>query len=62
MARAIVPVHTSYDSDVSFALASNEINDSFDHLAEIGAEATAEAIRSAVRHSQTVGGVMGIAG
>ena len=62
MARAIVPVHTSYDGDVSFALASNEINDSFDHLAEIGAEATAEAIPSAVRHSRTVGGVMGIAG
>jgi L-aminopeptidase/D-esterase-like protein len=48
MARAIKPVHTSFDGDLVFGLASGNARVPFDILAEAGAEATARAIRSAV--------------
>lgn len=57
MARAVVPVHTSYDGDVSFALSSGQANADLDFVAELSAELTAEAIRRAVRIAKGVPGV-----
>ena len=48
MARAIVPSHTSYDGDMSFALAHGNVKTDLDLVAEAGAEVTAEAIRRSV--------------
>ena len=52
MARAIVPSHTTYDGDTTFALSAGSAIASIDLVAEMGAEATSEAIRAAVRHSK----------
>ncbi|MEX1275248.1 MAG: P1 family peptidase [Bacteroidota bacterium] len=55
MARAIVPAHTSYDGDVSFALSSGAVQADLDLVGEIAALQTASAIRRAVRAAdQTV--------
>jgi L-aminopeptidase/D-esterase-like protein len=62
MARAIKPVHTSYDGDVTFTLASGQVETSIDILAEIGAEMTAAAIRDAVRSAASVAEVAGLRG
>lgn len=56
MARAIKPVHTSYDGDIVFGLAGGEAGGKFDLVAEMGAEATADAIRNAVRSATSVDG------
>jgi len=60
MARAIKPVHTSYDGDIVFTLASGKVDAGLDVVAEIGTDATARAIRSAVRSATSVGGVPAI--
>jgi L-aminopeptidase/D-esterase-like protein len=57
MARAVKPVHTSFDGDLVFALASGIVEASVDLVAEMGADAIAEAIRSGVRSATTLGGV-----
>jgi len=62
VARAIVPAHTSYDGDIVFALASGSVEAFFDVVAELGAEATARAIRSAAANARSAGGVPGVAG
>jgi L-aminopeptidase/D-esterase-like protein len=56
MARAIKPVHTSFDGDVVFGLASGEVDASFDTVAELGADATAQAIRRGVQMARSVEG------
>lgn len=56
MARAIKPVHTSYDGDVVFGLASGEVEAGFDLVAEMGADATAQAIRRGVRMAKSLEG------
>lgn len=56
MARAVKPAHTSYDGDVVFGLASGMIETSFDLVAEMGADATAQAIRNGVRLAMSVDG------
>jgi L-aminopeptidase/D-esterase-like protein len=48
-ARAIAPVHTSYDGDVSFALSCGELQADFEIVAELAAQLTTESIRRAVR-------------
>jgi L-aminopeptidase/D-esterase-like protein len=60
MARAIKPVHTSFDGDLAFALASGPVETHFDLLAELGAQVTAEAIRDAVRNAASVAGTPGL--
>jgi L-aminopeptidase/D-esterase-like protein len=60
MARAIVPVHTSYDGDIAFAAAAGSVMAPLDLVAEIGAALTAEAIRTAVRSAASLPGVMGL--
>jgi L-aminopeptidase/D-esterase-like protein len=62
VARLIAPAHTSYDGDVSFAFASGIVDANFDLVAEMGAVATADAIRNGVRAAKSVGGVVGLAG
>ncbi|MEK9135641.1 MAG: P1 family peptidase, partial [Bacteroidota bacterium] len=62
LARAIVPVHTSYDGDVSFALSCGDVQADLDHVAEIAAQLTAEAIRRAVKAARSVSGIPGLQG
>ncbi len=61
-ARAIVPVHTSFDGDVSFALSWGSVRSDVDHVAEVAASLTAEAIRRAVRSAKSVRSIPGLAG
>ena len=52
IARAVSPAHTSADGDILFLLATGSAGPaSGDLVAQLGAVAVAEAIRSAVRHS-----------
>jgi L-aminopeptidase/D-esterase-like protein len=59
--RAILPVHTSFDGDVSFALSRGSVRSDFDLVAETAASLTAEAIRRAVRSAKSVHSVPGLA-
>ncbi|MGA7160679.1 MAG: P1 family peptidase [Bacteroidota bacterium] len=54
MARAIVPSHTTFDGDTTIALSAGEISAPIDLVAEMGAVATAESIRSAVKHPKPI--------
>jgi L-aminopeptidase/D-esterase-like protein len=49
LARTIRPVHTSFDGDVTFALAGGSVPSNPDVVAELAVEATARAVRDAVR-------------
>ena len=62
MARAIMPSHTSYDGDATFALSCGTVKADLDLVAEIAASLTAEAIRRAVRAATNAGGATGLAG
>ena len=62
MAIAIRPVHTTHDGDTAFALATNQVEASFDLVANVAVEVVAEAIRNGVRHAKTVSFVPGLAG
>jgi L-aminopeptidase/D-esterase-like protein len=62
MARAIVPVHTSYDGDVSFALSCGQVTADLDLISELAAQATADAIRRAVKSAKSVSGIPGLGG
>ena len=57
LARAIRPVHTSYDGDIVFVLGSGEVESNVDLVAEMGADAAAEAIRNGVRQATSTEGV-----
>ena len=57
MARAIKPVHTSYDGDIVFGLASGSLDASFDVVAEMGAELITQAIRNAVKFARPMGDI-----
>ncbi|MGA9363384.1 MAG: hypothetical protein WBW16_03355 [Bacteroidota bacterium] len=61
IARSIVPTHTSYDGDVLFGFASGIVDANFDLVAEMGALASADAIRNGVRAAKSAGGVLGLA-
>lgn len=62
MARAILPVHTSFDGDVAFALSRGTISADLDLVAELAAQLTAHAIRTAVRKAKGLQGVPGLLG
>ncbi|HIP73669.1 MAG TPA: peptidase S58 family protein, partial [Anaerolineae bacterium] len=51
MAIAIRPSHTTHDGDTAFALASGQVEVSFDLVANAGTAVVAEAIRNGVRHA-----------
>ena len=57
MARAIRPVHTAYDGDIVFALASGQVEAPAELLAELGAELTTRAIRRAVLAARPAHGI-----
>ena len=62
MARAIVPCHTSFDGDVSFALSTGNIQVNFDIVAEMATYLSTKAIRQAVRSARSIGSIPGLAG
>ena len=51
VARAVNPAHTSMDGDALFLLSAQRVDASVDLVADLGAQAVAVAIRSAVRHA-----------
>jgi L-aminopeptidase/D-esterase-like protein len=57
MARAIRPVHTTYDGDTVFALALPRVSASMDLVAILAEEALAAAIRAGVRAAAPVAGI-----
>lgn len=61
MAQSVRPIHTSRDGDTAFAVATNQIDAPYDWVANLAADATATAIRRAVRAAATVGDVLGLA-
>ena len=61
LARTIVPSHTPYDGDTIFAVSTGTPDGPAPHLAMIGAlaaEVTAEAVLAAVRHAQSLPGLL----
>ncbi len=60
-AIAIRPVHTTHDGDTAFALATSQIEASFDWVANLAVHAVTEAIRNGVRAAKTVGALPGLA-
>jgi L-aminopeptidase/D-esterase-like protein len=60
MALAIRPIHTSHDGDSAFGVGTGRVAAPFDWVANIGAEMTAAAIRSAVRHAASVDALPGL--
>ncbi len=60
MSRAIIPCHTTFDGDVAFALSCGDKKAPIDLVAEMGAEATSNAIRNAVTYAKARGGLSGI--
>ena len=57
MARAIFPVHTSFDGDTVFALAVPRVPAAMDLVAFLAEEALAAAIRAGVRAAGPVAGI-----
>jgi L-aminopeptidase/D-esterase-like protein len=57
MARAIRPVHTSFDGDTVFALAVPRVTAAMDLVAFLAEEALATAIRAGVRAAGSVAGI-----
>jgi L-aminopeptidase/D-esterase-like protein len=57
MARAILPVHTSFDGDTVFAVAVPRVQASMDLVAFLAEEALAAAIRAGVRAAGPVAGI-----
>ncbi len=62
MARAIRPVHTSYDGDTVFALAVPRVEALPDMVAYLAEEALARAVRAGVRAAATVAGIPAASG
>lgn len=61
LAIAIRPVHSTHDGDITFTLATGQVDAAFDLVAGIGVEVVAEAIRNAVRYAGSVGPISGLA-
>ncbi len=57
MARAIKPVHTSFDGDATFVCATGMMESPFDLVAELAADAAADGIRNGVRAATPLPGV-----
>jgi L-aminopeptidase/D-esterase-like protein len=57
MARAIFPVHTSFDGDTVFAVATGRVPAAMDLVAFLAEEALAAAIRAGVRAAGPVAGI-----
>lgn len=57
LARTIYPVHTMYDGDTLFALATGEVEASVDLVGTLSADVLAEAVVRAVQHAKGAGGL-----
>jgi len=57
LARAINPVHTMYDGDIVFALATGEIEAEKDGIGVAVAEVVSTSIRRAVRKAKSIAGI-----
>jgi L-aminopeptidase/D-esterase-like protein len=57
VAQAIRPAHTPFDGDTIFALATGQLEANLMLVSALAAEVTAAAIRNAVRHAESLGGV-----
>ncbi|KAA3610348.1 MAG: peptidase S58 family protein [Calditrichaeota bacterium] len=57
ISRRIIPSHTSYDGDVSFVLASGEVETTIDILSAITIEAVEQAVINAVKNAESVFGI-----
>jgi L-aminopeptidase/D-esterase-like protein len=60
MARAINPSHTMYDGDTIFALSLGDKTGDITTIGAVAAELTAEAIKRAIIHAETLAGVPAI--
>lgn len=61
LAIAVRPAHTTHDGDVSFALATGQVDAAIDQVANAAVDLVAEAIRNSVRYATTVGECVGLA-
>jgi L-aminopeptidase/D-esterase-like protein len=61
LAIAIRPVHTTHDGDITFGLATGQVDGGFDTIASFAVHMVAEAIRNGVRHARSVGPILGLA-
>lgn len=57
LARTIFPVHTMYDGDTVFALATGEVDATVDVVGVLAAEVLGEAVVRAVKQAQGAGGL-----
>lgn len=57
LARSIRPVHTSYDGDTIFALATGVVEGDVTLVGVVGADATARAVDDGVRSAKGLGGI-----
>jgi L-aminopeptidase/D-esterase-like protein len=62
LVRTIAPVNTSFDGDITFALASGRTKASVDAVGIAAADVLAEAVMRAVRAAKSVAGVPGLSG
>ncbi|QOY86185.1 P1 family peptidase [Paludibaculum fermentans] len=62
LVKAISPVHTSMDGDMTICLSYGKLTASVDAVSVAAAEAVAEAIVRAVKAAKSIGGVPGLAG
>ncbi|MGG4441057.1 P1 family peptidase [Brevibacillus fortis] len=57
LARTIRPIHTMYDGDTIFAVATGDIETSVDLVGTLSADVLAEAVIQAVKHAEEAGGL-----
>ncbi|MGG4455031.1 P1 family peptidase [Brevibacillus porteri] len=57
LARTIRPIHTMYDGDTIFAVATGEVEASVDLVGALSADVLAEAVIQAVKHAEEAGGL-----
>ena len=62
LALAIQPVHTSFDGDTIFALATGRVQADYDLVGTMAVAVVAEAVRNGVRQAASMAGIPGLAG
>ena len=59
-AKAISPVHTSADGDISFCMARGDTSVNVDALCQMACDATEKAIQNAVKNTESAYGIPGV--
>ena len=57
MARSINPIHTEFDGDTIYAMASSEIQADINVVGTLAAKAFSEAITNSIKHAETMYGI-----